>query len=57
MTAFGKTVIDIANNPDFDEWTFSQKIAFGLDKEVTARQERRVENYSRHPDHHTLTPV
>lgn len=55
MTAFGKTVIDIANNPDYDEWTFSQKIAFALDKEVTARQERRVEKLlkasrSPHPD-------
>lgn len=25
MTAFGKTVIDIANDPAFDTWTFSQK--------------------------------
>lgn len=33
MTAFGQTVIDIANNADYDEWTFSQKIAFALDKE------------------------
>lgn len=55
MTAFGQTVIDIANNADFDEWTFSQKIAFALDKEVTARAERRVEKLlkasrSPHPD-------
>lgn len=41
MTAFGRTVIDIANSADFDEWTFSQKIAFALDKEVAARSERR----------------
>lgn len=55
MTAFGQTVIDIANNSDYDEWTFSQKIAFALDKEVTARQERRIEKLlkasrSPHPD-------
>ena len=24
MTAFGEAVIDIANDPTFDEWTFSQ---------------------------------
>ena len=53
MTAFGQTVIDIANN--HDEWTFSQKIAFALDKEVTARAERRIEKLlkasrSPHPD-------
>lgn len=41
MTAFGQTVIDIANNAEYDEWTFSQKIAFALDKEVAARSERR----------------
>ena len=41
MTAFGQTVIDIANNAAYDEWTFSQKIAFALDKEVEARSERR----------------
>lgn len=53
MTAFGQTVIDIANN--HDEWTFSQKIAFALDKEVTAQAERRIEKLlkasrSPHPD-------
>lgn len=26
MTAFGQTVIDIANDATYDEWTFSQKI-------------------------------
>ncbi|WP_225213644.1 hypothetical protein [Corynebacterium gallinarum] len=41
MTAFGQTVIDIANDAAYDEWTFSQKIAFALDKEVAARSERR----------------
>lgn len=41
MTAFGQTVIDIANDVAYDEWTFSQKIAFALDKEVAARSERR----------------
>ena len=43
MTAFGQSVIDIANDAAFDDWTFSQKIAFALDKEVTARSERRFE--------------
>ncbi|KKO79514.1 hypothetical protein WU85_04165 [Corynebacterium striatum] len=33
MTAFGKTVIDIANDPAFDTWTFSQKVLYALDKE------------------------
>ncbi|MFP7364410.1 ATP-binding protein [Corynebacterium callunae] len=41
MTAFGQTVIDIANDAAYDEWTFSQQIAFALDKEVAARSERR----------------
>lgn len=41
MTAFGEAVIDIANNADYDGWTFSQKIAFALDKEVAGRSERR----------------
>ena len=36
MTAFGKTVIDIANDPAFDTWTFSQKVLYALDKEVAA---------------------
>lgn len=30
MTAFGQSVIDIANDPAYDEWTFSQKIYFAL---------------------------
>lgn len=42
MTAFGKTVIDIANDPAFDTWTFSQKVLYALDKEVAARRERRI---------------
>lgn len=42
MTAFGKSVIDIANDPDFDTWTFSQKVLYALDKEVSARRERRI---------------
>ena len=37
MTAFGQTVIDLANDPACDEWTFSQKIFHALDKEITAR--------------------
>lgn len=43
MTAFGHTAIELANDPAFDEWTFSQKILYALDKEVTARQERRTQ--------------
>lgn len=43
MTAFGQAAIDIANDPTFDEWTFSQKIFYALDKEVTARKERRIQ--------------
>ena len=40
MTAFGRSVI--ANDPDFDTWTFSQKVLYALDKEVAARRERRI---------------
>ncbi len=43
MTAFGQTVIDLANDPACDEWTFSQKIFHALDKEITARSERRTQ--------------
>lgn len=42
MTAFGEAVIEIANDPAFDEWTFSQKIHHALDKESIARSERRM---------------
>ena len=42
MTAFGEAVIEIANDPAFDEWTFSQKIHHALDQESTARSERRM---------------
>jgi len=42
MTAFGEAVIDIANDPACDEWTFSQKIRHALDKEGAARSERRM---------------
>ena len=31
MTAFGQTVIDLANDPACDEWTFSEKIFHALD--------------------------
>lgn len=41
MTAFGQTVIDMANDSAYDEWTFSDKIIFAVDKEVAARAERR----------------
>jgi DNA replication protein DnaC len=42
MTAFGESVIEIANDPACDQWTFSQKIRHALDQETTARTERRV---------------
>ena len=42
LTAFGEAAIDIANDLAFDHWTFSQKIAYALDKEVAARQERKI---------------
>lgn len=41
MTTFGQTVIDIANNSAYDDWSFSDKIIFAVEKEVTARSERR----------------
>lgn len=44
MTAFGEAVIDIANDPTFDEWTFSQKIRHALERETQPRGERRVLN-------------
>ena len=28
MTAFGQSVIEIANDPAFDSWTFSQKVLY-----------------------------
>lgn len=42
MTAFGEAVIGIANDPTFDEWTFSQKIRHALEQETAARGERRM---------------
>lgn len=42
MTAFGEAVIEIANDPACDEWTFSQKIRHALEKETAARSERRM---------------
>ncbi|MGB9034207.1 MAG: ATP-binding protein [Paeniglutamicibacter sp.] len=42
LTAFGQAVIDIANDPAFDEWTFSRKIRHALDQETTARSQRRM---------------
>ena len=29
MTAFGRTVIDIAADPIFDSWSFSDKVLYG----------------------------
>ena len=42
MTAFGQSVIEIANDPAFDSWTFSQKVLYALDKEVAARGLRDI---------------
>ena len=42
MTAFGETVIDMANDPACDEWSFSQKIRHALNREIEARGERRA---------------
>ena len=53
MTAFGRTVIDIAADPIFDSWSFSDKVLYALDKEVAAKRERRVNkllNTSRSPN-------
>lgn len=70
MTAFRKSVIDIANDPTFDTWTFSQKVLFALDKEVAARRERRISKLLKasrspnltiaprgDPSHATIKPV
>jgi len=42
MTAFGQAVIDIANDPACDTWTFSKKIRHALELETTARSQRRI---------------
>ncbi|RGE15232.1 ATP-binding protein, partial [Leucobacter sp. wl10] len=42
MTAFGEAVIEIANDPACDTWSFSQKIRHALEKEAQARGERRM---------------
>ena len=46
MTAFGEAVIDIANDPTFDEWTFSQKVRHALERETAARGERCLDDAS-----------
>src|SRR5699024_3377135 len=43
MTAFGHTVIELANDPTYDDWTVPEKIFHALDTELTARQERRTQ--------------
>ncbi|WP_206477542.1 ATP-binding protein [Microbacterium sp. KRD172] len=42
LTAFGEAVIEIANDAAFDDWSFSAKIRHALEKEVTARRDRRL---------------
>lgn len=43
LTAFGEAVIAIANDPAFDDWTFSQRLAYALEKEEAARQSRKID--------------
>ncbi|HEY4557983.1 MAG TPA: ATP-binding protein [Enteractinococcus sp.] len=42
MTAFGRAAIDVANDPAYDQWSFSQKIRYALEQEINARAERRT---------------
>jgi len=42
MTAFGEAVIAIANDPEYDSWSFSQKIRHALAHETQARAGRRM---------------
>ena len=42
LTAFGQAVIEIANDPAFDEWTFSRKIRHALDQETDAQSRRQM---------------
>src|SRR5690625_2126101 len=42
MTAFGQAVIDIANDPAFDEWTFSAKIRHAQAQESSSRRGRTL---------------
>ena len=55
MTAFGQTIIDIANDSAYDEWTFLHKIHHALDIELAARAERRV--FKLLKDSHTPNPA
>lgn len=42
LAAFGATVISIANDPSYDDWSFSQKIRHAFDQETQARSARRT---------------
>lgn len=42
MTAFGEAVIAIANDPEYDSWSFSRKIRHALAHETQARAGRRM---------------
>lgn len=55
MTAFGRAVIEIANNPAYDTWTFPSKIRLALHVQVTDKQEHKTLQLSKasqlpHPD-------
>lgn len=43
MTAFGDAVITIANDPTYDEWTFSAKVRLALDKQIAAKRQRTTQ--------------
>lgn len=43
MTAFGHAAIEVANDPAYNEWTFSQKIFHAIDHENAARDQRRTQ--------------
>lgn len=43
MTAFGHAAIRIANDPPYDDWTFSAKIRLALAEQIAAKQERKFQ--------------
>lgn len=45
----GQSTIDIANDPAYDDWTFSQKILHALDHELKARRQRRSQKLLKAP--------
>lgn len=58
MTAFGKTVIDLANDPACDEWTFvGRRSSTPWIRRSRPGSNVGPRNYSRHPDRQTLMPA